>query len=58
MIGNAEYRGACKALVKSINLLRELNGTRGPWKRSIGLRAYHDELLMRLAHRNKRRRVR
>ena len=49
MGASGEYRGSCKTLVRSIGTLRNLLGTRGPWKRSIGLRAYHDELLLRLA---------
>lgn len=45
----AEARGSAKTLTKNIEFMRAVMGTRGPWKRSIGLRAYHDELLFRLA---------
>lgn len=45
----AEMKGSAKTLTKNIEFMRAVMGTRGPWKRSIGLRAYHDELLFRLA---------
>ena len=45
----AEMKGSAKTLTKNIEMMRAVMGTRGPWKRSIGLRAYHDELLFRLA---------
>lgn len=45
----AEMTGSAKTLTKNIEFMRAVMGTRGPWKRSVGLRTYHDELLFRLA---------
>jgi hypothetical protein len=49
MFETAEMRGSCKTLILNIEMMRKAMCVRGPWKRSIGLRGYHDELLHRLA---------
>ncbi len=56
MSKSAEIRGASRSLVKSIQQLRKLLGTRGPWKRSVSLRDYYEELLFRVAKKRYRAR--
>ena len=47
-VRSGEIVGASKSLTVNIKIFRQALGRRGPW-RSIGLRAYHDELLLELA---------